>query len=400
MTKPKAFFTLRHLIATAFLFSISSCSTHREKIFPAAASKKLDFANSFVVKSFTDIQIQDYDALKNQYLAYETGSKRILLLDKTGAIIQSKFLIGAGPDEVGQAISKISFATEGNILVKSNKGISYLNNNLQLKKTHKLNITGWPSSLSYLDEPLSASTIGSKLLILDTDLFRQPMRSYNEDFFSKLTLASLYEVSSESIGLVSKTTFDEIQTIYNNEKIFFNDFIPILSSNKESSEFFMSLPNEPSVYKLDQPTGRWETYLENLNLDGFNEPKGIEFDQQNKNLKPGFGINDLEIVYGISNPRILKLFPGNKRFGILYRTGLPTSLLPKNSDKIYSIREKHQKIIFCLFEEGRKILSVEIENMENHKNSIFINEDTLIFQKKKVGNKESQETTFLIYSVS
>lgn len=398
-TKPT---NIKRRFAYGFCFPLLwlaiSCQSKKESTAEVESqndNEKLEINSSFKVAT-AGIQLLDHLSEPTKFLGYNKYTKSLLIVDANGSILKRKNAIGNGPGEVGNAFDSALFLDENRVAVLSQRGLWVYNLNFELINFHKIESDSFITPVGFLDNKVATINNDQKDLILRTSSFRIPLKEYNPGFLKSEAITNKFSVGDNETTLTKQQL--TLDNLYNNEETFFLYFTPVLASSQKHKVFYMATPYGNTIYQMPANSNTWEVFMKDLDLEGLEEPNGVPFDEQNKNINPMFGMTEKEMVYVETNGRILRIFTSQNRIGIIHKTSLPEKYIPATSKNLYTLSKKHQKFYLSIFENEKKIFESDISQYSNWKNMLMLDDNTFLFEKLAEEDIEPNETIFEILS--
>lgn len=343
-------------VCSIFCLFLLGCSNSKNNQEQETTEKyELIKADSIMVESLEGIQITDYNPKTQRFLAFGIQTKSCLEIDIKGKIISKVNLSGEGPGNFGPGMDGLGYIDDLFLIKGFGKYLLY-DNDWQFIDNFGFGTQSIP--LFYISGAPITYTRGNESFIVDgIDQNAGGYIKLKNDHFSTAKMIDL--ISSEQEEVQQMIEYPE-GSIYKSTETFYASCQPIMDFNHSQEQLVLSLPLEEKIYIYDVSRGFTLSKVLDLDLMGFHEPKGIPFEDQQKNSLKGFGPqNELNYVYMMINSSIIELSSIKDFIVVRHKTGVLGNASLSSYREASELAEKHSRYITTFLHQGKKILETE-----------------------------------------
>tara|TARA_A100000171_G_scaffold40771_1_gene41339 strand:+ start:13616 stop:14800 length:1185 start_codon:yes stop_codon:yes gene_type:complete len=340
------------------LLAIASCSSNtstENKNSNLEGSYELVKVDSLMVPVLEPLQITDFNADTEKFLALGIQSKNTMEIDFEGNVTNKVDLTGEGPGHFGNGLTELGYWQDGMIIYGPNVYFTY---DKEWNYTGRIldNAGGFSLPLGFISgAPITLSKEGYPIVVKPTPHSQMGFRELPNDYFATAQLIEL--VSGSNLEIEGLLEFPE-NSVYKSQTTYYSSNEARLSA--DGDKLYLALPLEPKLYVYDMRNDF--SLLETINLDlpRFRKPQGIPFEDQHKNGLSGFGkSNQLNVVYEITNSLIYSISAKGDLVIVDYKTGLEEETNASTMQEAWAKTKTGSMELTVFFKQGEKILEVE-----------------------------------------
>jgi hypothetical protein len=353
----KANYPKLFIIVILSIFTRVSCTTNSSETNKTSIEDRYELVkvDSMIVSVLEPLQITDYNASTEKFLALGIQTKNTVEIDFDGKITNQVDLTGEGPGHFGSGFTELGYLEDGMIIYGPNVYYTY---DKDWNYTGRIlnNALGIFSTLGFISgAPIAFKVSDNAVVIKPTIHSQMGIRELPNDYFSSATLIEL--ASQSKLDIEGLLEFPE-NSVYKSQTTYYGSNEALLSA--DGDKLYLALPLEPKLYVYDMKNDFLLLETVELDLPRFRKPQGIPYEDQHKNGQKGFGrSNQLNVVYEITNSLIRDISVKGEITIVDYKTGLEDDTNVSTMQEAWAQTKTGSKELTVFFKQAKKILEVE-----------------------------------------